>query len=77
MRNPMYFAQDGNYGDAWDIAIIDGAKLDEHLFEEIDGVSDYDRPKFARWFFENNHSPVYGDNDYDCLDCKSWIDNNS
>lgn len=74
MTQPLYFSQDGSYGDATDIAIIDMATLaDGHLTDMIECVNDFDRPDFARWFVANDHEQD-GD-EYDCAVCQEQIDN--
>lgn len=74
MTQPLYFSQDGSYGDAHDIAIIDMDTLaDGHLTDMIDLVSDWDRPTFARWFEANDHEQ--DGEEYDCAECQQYIDN--
>jgi hypothetical protein len=70
-----YFAGDGNYGDGNDIAIIH--EVDDHIFDQIDGVQDWNRPAFAKWFEDNDHVFVEGDNAWDCVVCDEWLSANN
>ncbi len=42
-----YFAADGNYGDAFDLVIVDTAAWSDEDWAQIDEALDYDRPKIA------------------------------
>jgi hypothetical protein len=43
-----YFAEDGNYGDAANIVIIETSKWNDDDWEEIDDTPDWDRPRTAK-----------------------------
>lgn len=43
-----YFAQDGNYGDAYDVEIVDTTRWTEKDWQDIDDELDYARPELAR-----------------------------
>jgi len=74
MTQPLYFSQDGSYGDATDIAIVDMDTLaDGHLLDMIDMLNDWNRPDFVRWFVANDHEQ--DGVEYDCAVCETHIDN--
>lgn len=45
--NYMYFATDGNYGDATDIVIVDTAEWTDDDFQLIEDASDSERAEIA------------------------------
>lgn len=74
MTSPMYFADDGNWGGAGNIAIIDVESWDTHQIDYIDGVSDWARPDFARWADKNVHEfEADSSNEYECVVCERGI----
>lgn len=73
MTQPLYFSQDGSYGDATGLVIIDMDTLaDGHLTDMIDCVSDYYKADFAKWFEANDHEQ--DGEEYDCVICQAYID---
>lgn len=53
-----YFAEDGNYGDAENITLVEDGQFDRHLFEVLEGTTDNDRNTFVRWFIANPHFAI-------------------
>lgn len=67
----MYFAGDGSWGDASDVAIINVQELDGHFTEFLDELHDYQIPDFMRWYVENQtHDQWEGDSA--CEVCNLW-----
>lgn len=74
MKNEFYFADDGNYGNAEGLLIVDGDKVDEHFGDSvIDFTTDNTRLDFARWFVANNHEAVVGER-VSCSICADYAD---
>ena len=48
VRAAHYFAEDGNYGDANKLTIIETTDWNENDWEEIDDTPDWDRPRTAK-----------------------------
>jgi hypothetical protein len=67
----MFFAEDGSWGSAEGITIIDTAGLDDHFDEYIESVREYDLSEWAAWFVDNNH-PMPADSDGECYYCDSY-----
>lgn len=53
VRTLSYFAEDGNYGSASGLTIMETTHWDELDWEIIDGASDYARPEVARVLTES------------------------
>jgi hypothetical protein len=67
----MYFAGDGSWGDASDVAIINVQELDGHFTEFLDELKDYQIPDFMRWYVDNQtHDQWEGDSA--CEVCDRW-----
>jgi hypothetical protein len=71
-RDLMYFAGDGSWGDASDVAIIDITELDGHFTEFIDELHDYQRPDFMRWYVENQTHDQQEHSYTACRVCEQW-----
>lgn len=70
--NLMFFADEGSWGDASDIVIVDVSELDGHFTEVIDEVSDHKRPEFMRWYVDNQtHDQTMGEYT-NCTICELW-----
>jgi hypothetical protein len=67
----FYFAEDGNWGSADGLAIVDTAGLDEHFMDYIDSIREYHLSAWAAWFVDNNH-PEPADFDGECHYCESY-----
>jgi hypothetical protein len=68
-----YFAEDGNFGDANDILLVDDENLDVHFWEGLDWSADSDRLTFAKWFAGNNHKTDSKGTQTSCSLCDSKI----
>lgn len=67
----MYFAGDGSWGDASDVAIINVQELDGHFTEFLDELHDYQIPDFMRWYVENQTHDQWEGNSA-CEVCNLW-----
>ena len=67
----MYFAGDGSWGDASDVAIINVQELDGHFTEFLDELHDYQIPDFMRWYVENQTHDQWEGNSA-CDICNVW-----
>lgn len=68
----MYIAEDGSYGSADDIVIVNVEELDGHFSEVLDELSDSKRPDFMRWYVENQtHDQQFADYTA-CKVCDLW-----
>lgn len=72
----FYVSVDGNYGDASDIVVIDlDEVIQDHFIEMIEGVHDWQRPKFVRWNLTFPHEPL--ESDYSvCSICENYDPDN-
>lgn len=74
----FYFAEDGNWGDASGLVVVDAAETDPHFIEVVDnGLSDSDRRPFAEWFKNNDHKAEPTETDWGisagvCSFCDHW-----
>lgn len=71
----MFFAEDGSWGSANNIAIVDTAGLSDHFDDYIEAISEYALADWARWFADNNHEmPDDEDakNNYQCYYCENF-----
>jgi len=71
----LYVSPDGNYGDNEGMVVVNTESFDEHFWGYLDGISDWMRPSYAEWFFDNNHD---FEEDLDsaisqCEECEDWI----
>lgn len=48
MEQQYYFAEDGNYGDATNIVIVDTTEWTEEDWNEVEEAPDYERVDIAR-----------------------------
>ena len=71
-RNLMYFAGDGSWGSADDIAVVDVTELDGHFVEFIDEVNEWQRPDYVRWFVENQTHDQAPHSYTACRVCEHW-----
>ena len=63
----LYFADDGNYGDATDLVVVDLDTLDEHLTDSVETyTTDNSRLAFVKWFMDNDHKAL--ETDYEPCD---------
>lgn len=70
--NLMFFSEDGSWGSADDIVIIDTAEIDSHFVQVMEELSDSKRPDFMRWFVQNQtHDQLEGDYSA-CEICERW-----
>jgi hypothetical protein len=69
----FYFAEDGNFGDADNILLVDDATLDNHFWEGLDWSSDSDRLLFAKWFADNNHATDNSGSETSCSLCDTQL----
>lgn len=53
-----YFAEDGNYGDASTLAIVDTSEWTDEDWERLDEESDWNRPETARLIAEEKRKNV-------------------
>ncbi len=67
----MFFAGDGSWGDASDVAIINVEELDGHFSEFIDELHDYQRPDYMRWYVDNQTHDQFPQ-DSACEICNLW-----
>jgi len=75
MTSPMYFAEDGNWGGAEGIVLVDVEDWDSHQIEYVDAVSDWLRPAYAKWAGKNVHEfDANPSNEYECVVCEQGID---
>lgn len=66
-----YFSQDGNYGDADSLTVVDTSRWTSDDWDEIDEAPDYDRPRLARLIakkYEDDEIAEPDDIDVDDLD---------
>jgi hypothetical protein len=70
-RYYSYFSDDGSWGDASDVVIIDITELDGHFTEFIDELRDGQRPDFMRWYVENQTHDQW-EGDAACEVCNLW-----
>jgi hypothetical protein len=72
--NLMYFSEDGSYGSADDIVIIDTTEIDGHFQEVLDfgGVYETYRPDFMRWYVDNQGHDKLDNEDGSCDICDRW-----
>jgi len=73
--NLMFFSEDGSYGSADDIVIIDTTEIDGHFQEVLDfgDISETQRQDFMRWYVENQtHDKLEGEYDGSCGICDRW-----
>jgi hypothetical protein len=47
-QESYYFAEDGNYGEADKLVVIETSKWNEDDWQEIDDTPDWDRPRVAK-----------------------------
>jgi hypothetical protein len=72
--NLMFFSEDGSYGSADDIVIIDTTEIDGHFQDVIDNgdIHESERQDFMRWFVENQtHDKLEGEYG-SCEICDRW-----
>lgn len=79
--NGFYFSEDGQYGDAGSLTIVNvdhlSANALEHFWEGIEGVSDWERPAFAEWFVADPHNYRQSQrNSWACSFCEEFEDRN-
>jgi hypothetical protein len=77
MATPYYFSDDGSWGVAEGLVIVDENDVHEHLFDIVDECLDSERAPFAEWFKNNDHEPVPTDNEQGisngrCGACDEW-----
>jgi hypothetical protein len=77
MAGDYYFADDGNWGDASGLLIIETEMVDKHFWEVLESTTDHDRNSFAAWFKSNDHDQEDTSNQYGfsggvCLTCDHW-----
>lgn len=71
----FYFAEDGNWGDANGLSIVDTDNLDDHFIEQVDHIREYYRAEWADWFTRNNHAFKDNGEDYGiCVYCELFED---
>jgi hypothetical protein len=71
-RNLMYFTEDGSWGSADDVVIIDVTELDGHFSDFIDELKDWQLPDFMRWYVNNQtHDQMQGEYTA-CQVCEYW-----
>lgn len=70
----MYFAEDGSYGNADDIVIIDTTEIDGHWQQVIENGYVYEskRPDFMRWYVENQTHDIAENDEHSCDVCDRW-----
>jgi hypothetical protein len=73
----FYFADDGNWGDASGLIVIEEGSVENHFWEIVDNCHDNDRNSFAFWFKNNDHDPEetteqYGFSGGVCAVCDNW-----
>jgi hypothetical protein len=69
----FYFAEDGNFGDADNILLVDDDNLDAHFWEGLDWSSDNDRLSFAKWFAGNDHETDNAGDQTSCSLCDTQL----
>jgi hypothetical protein len=62
----MYFASDGSYGSAEELAVHDTENWTDAMWEEIESATDNRRPSLSDHFAENKHEL---DGDKQCVEC--------
>lgn len=67
----MFFAEDGSWGNADGITIIDTDGLDNHFDEYIDSIREYDLAEWSAWFVKNNHAEPL-EFDGECQYCENF-----
>jgi hypothetical protein len=73
-RYYQYFSDDGSYGDASDIVVVDVTELDGHYAEVLDELHEYQLPDFMRWYVDNQSHDQQPEDYYACVICKHWQD---
>lgn len=66
----MYFAEDGNYGSAHGMAIIDTDNWSEAMLSLVDEVGDNWRPELALHFEQEDHKMEPDDLVFRCVVCQ-------
>lgn len=67
----MYFANDGSWGSAYGLVVIDTEKLNQHFEDYIESVSEYSLCEWAEWFSKNDHeNPDNADGDDPYAECR-------
>lgn len=72
--NLMFFSEDGSYGSADDIVIIDTTEIDGHFQEVIDfgDIHETQRQDFMRWYVENQGHDKLESEYGSCEICDRW-----
>jgi hypothetical protein len=78
----FYFADDGNWGDASGLTVIEDGSVDDHFWGIASECHDNDRNSFAFWFKNNDHdkeetAEQYGFSMGVCAVCDKWQDEDS
>lgn len=69
----MFFAEDGSWGSANGITILDTDGLDEHFDDYIECIGEYDLSAWSAWFVDNNHElPETDDSNGECYYCDNF-----
>jgi hypothetical protein len=71
-RNIMYFVDDGSWGNADDVVLVDVTELDGHYTDFIDELNEWQLPDFMRWYV-NNQTHDQQEHSYTvCRVCEQW-----
>lgn len=69
----MFFAEDGSWGSAEGITIIDTDGLPQHFNDYIDSVSEYELAEWSAWFVKNSHENPDTDEPFEeCRYCENF-----
>ena len=68
----MYFASDGSWGHADDIAVVDVTELDGHYTDFVDELNEWQLPDFMRWYVENQTHDQQEHSYTSCRVCEQW-----
>lgn len=69
----FYFAEDGNWGGADNLAIVDTDTVDDHFVDQVDNIREYYRAEWADWLTRNNHTFKDNGEGYQvCVYCENF-----
>jgi hypothetical protein len=70
--NLRYFSNDGAYGNALDIVVVDVSELDSHWSEMLEEFYDWKLPSFMRWYVDNATHDQMPAPYLACQICEMW-----